>query len=265
VISSRSNTRIKNIRRLHNRKARQQSGLFLIEGLRLVMEAMQMGASLESLIYAPELLISKQGRALVAEQSREGIDCLEVSAAVFRSVAVKDNPQGIAAVVKQQWQTLDDVRPGEALCWIALDGAQDPGNLGSILRTGDAVGAAGVILLGDTTDPYHPTALRASMGAIFAQCLVRADFTAFVKWAKRHDYTLVGAAGDAPTSYRDADYRRPLVLLLGSEREGLSPEQRAACDVLVSLPMVGRSDSVNLAVATGIILYEIFHQRHATG
>ncbi len=258
MISSRSNAQIKNIRSLSRHKARKQSGLFLAEGLRLVTEAVQTGAEIETLVYAPDLLTSENGLALIEEQEQRGIRCLSVTPEVFKSFASKDNPQGIAAVVRQQWTVLENIHPGDELCWVALDAVQDPGNVGTVLRTCDAVGAAGIILLGNSTDPYHPTALRASMGALFSLRIARAEFAEFLEWVRDRGYTLVGAAGDAPTSCREVEYRPPLVLLMGSERKGLSPEQQAECDVLGSIPMVGRSDSLNLAVATGVLLYEIF-------
>jgi TrmH family RNA methyltransferase len=168
-------------------------------------------------------------------------------------------------VVRQHWTLLDEVEPEAGLCWVALDAVQDPGNLGTILRTADAVGAAGIILVGQTTDPYDPGALRASMGSIFSQRLVRADFDQLLSWKDAHDCFLVGTSDAADSEYRDALYDSRLILLMGSERQGLSREQQARCDLVVRIPMAGRSDSLNLAVATGVMLYEIFHQRRSVG
>jgi TrmH family RNA methyltransferase len=260
-ISSLSNTTVKQIRALRLRKERERTGLFFAEGIRIVGEAVAQRAAIERLVVAPELLTSGYGRELVEEWRRQGLALLEVSAAVFASLSLKDGPQGLGAVVRQRWETLDALRPGDELCWVALDAAQDPGNLGTILRTGDAVGAAGLLLLGHAADPHDPVALRASMGAIFAQRLVRTSFAELVRWKTQHGYTLAGTSDAAPTDYQAVRYPRPLVLLMGSEREGLAPEQKAACDVLVSLPMVGRGDSLNLAVATGVLLYELLSQR----
>jgi TrmH family RNA methyltransferase len=140
---------------------------------------------------------------------------------------------------------------------VALVEPADPGNLGTILRTADAVGATGVILLGDATDPYDPAALRASMGAIFAVQLAHASFDEFAAWKRASGAFLVGASDKATADYQDVAYPQPLVLLMGSERQGLSPTQQALCDLMVRLPMCGRSDSLNLAVATGVLLYEL--------
>lgn len=260
IISSLSNPRIKEIRSLRHRQEREQTGLFFIEGIRLVTEAVQLGADIRVLVVAPELLKSQFGQEVVRAEQERGTSCIEVTADVFRSLSVKDGPQGIGAVVRQRWESLDQVRLSNKDYWVALDAAQDPGNIGTIMRTGNAFGSTGLILLGNCADPHDPTALRASMGAIFSQRLVRASFADFVQWKQRYNYSVTGASKAAPYDYREASYRLPLVLLMGSEREGLSSEQQAKCDLMVSVPMVGRSDSLNLAIATGIVLYEIFYQ-----
>ena len=141
-----------------------------------------------------------------------------------------------------------------------LDAVADPGNLGTIMRTADAVGCRGIILLGHSTDPYDPTAVKASMGALFSLELFQSDWQPFAQWQRDHRITLVGTSDHAETDYQAIKYRRPLVLLMGSERHGLSSEMMTACDHLVQIPMVGRSDSLNLAVASAVMLYEIFNQ-----
>jgi TrmH family RNA methyltransferase len=190
---------------------------------------------------------------------------LEVTAEVFRSLSAKEGPQGIGGVIRQRWLPLADADPEEGLCWVALDAVQDPGNLGTVLRTSDAVGAAGVILLGQTTDPHDPGALRASMGAVFTQRLVRAGFDQLLSWKDAHGCSLVGTSDAADAEYREVSYGPRLILLMGSERQGLSREQQAQCDLVVRIPMAGKSDSLNLAVASGVMLYEIFHQRRVMG
>jgi TrmH family RNA methyltransferase len=261
VISSFSNPQIKQIRALRQRKERDATGLFFIEGIRLVGEAVQLHAPIDTLVVAPELLSSDFARSLVEEQTQAGVRLLEVTVDVFASLSGKDGPQGLGAVLRQQWEPLEAVGLEDGLGWVALESVADPGNLGTILRTADAVGCAGVLLLGTSTDPFDPAALRASMGAIFSQRLVRASFAEFVAWKQRHRVAVVGTSGDAAHDYRAVRYQPPLVLLMGSERQGLSDEQQAACDVVVRIPMVGRSDSLNLAVATGVVLYEMFYQR----
>jgi len=141
---------------------------------------------------------------------------------------------------------------------VALDGVQYPGNLGTVLRTAEAVGAEGIVLLDRTADPYDPLAVRASLGALFALPLARADFADLVDWARQHGARLVGTSPRAAIDYRAARYARPLVLVLGGERSGLAPARLDACDEVVRIPMSGRGDSLNLAVAAGLLLYEAY-------
>lgn len=264
MISSRHNPAIKRMRALLQRRERDRTGLFLAEGIRIVTEAVHLNAPVQEIVFAPELLTSQFGQALVQRQAAAGALCTEVSADAFKSIALKERPQGLAAVIRQQWASLADIHPGQELCWIALNEAQDPGNLGTILRTSDATGAGGIILLGQTTDPYDPAAVRASMGALFSQRLIRATFTEFIAWAREQLCAVVGAADAAAIDYQAYTYAAPLALLMGSEQHGLTAEQQAACQTVVRIPMVGASDSLNLAVATSVMLYEVFNQRRAT-
>lgn len=260
AITSPGNPAVKRIRALRQRKERESSGQYFVEGLRIVAEAAQLHAPINMLVVAPELLTSAFGRDLVRQA---GLPVLEVSASVFESLSTKDGPQGIGAVISQRWTPLMELRPADALCWIALVAAQDPGNIGTILRTADAVGAGGLILLEHSADPYDPGAVRASMGALFSLRLTRASMGEFVAWTRVRGISVVGTSDKAAQDYQAIHYHTPLVLLMGSEREGLSAQQAEACDVVARIPMVGRSDSLNLAVATAVMLYEIFSQRRA--
>jgi TrmH family RNA methyltransferase len=264
IISSRANDSIRAIRRLRDRKERERSGRFFAEGIRIVTEAVHAGAPIETVVYAPELLRSEVGREVVRKCETAGAAVLAVTPEVFASLSVKEGPQGLGAVVRARWERLAEAVPAPESCWVALESVADPGNLGTIVRTSDAAGCAGVILLGASTDPYDPTALRASMGSVFALRLARATFAQLVEWAQRHGLQLVGTSGAATTEYRALTYRAPTVLVMGSERNGLSQEQQRACDAVVRIPMIGSADSLNLAVATGIVLYEILHQRLRT-
>lgn len=260
MITSRHNPAIKRIRALLSRRERDRTGLFLVEGIRLVAQALGVRAPVQELIVAPEMLSSAFAWNLVERHAAAGMPCVTVSAGVFQSISVKEHAQGLAAVARQRWARLADISPRRDHRWIALNEAQDPGNLGSILRTSDAVGAEGIILLGATTDPHDPTAIRASMGAIFSQRLVRATFAEFIAWANQQSCSVVGAAGSGAMDYRAYRYTAPFVLLMGSEQHGLTDEQQAACAAVVRIPMIGESDSLNLAVATSVILYEVFDQ-----
>lgn len=261
MITSAANERVKWLRKLHERKTRQETGLFYIEGLRIVAEAIEQGAAVETLVVAPELLRSTFGQQLVAEQQRAGIEVMEVSADIFRRVSLKEGPQGLAAVVQQRWVPLDDVVVADGHTWVALDAVADPGNLGTILRTNDAVGGKGVILLDQSTDPFDPSAARASMGALFAQHLVRATFAEFAAWKQQAAVPVIGTSDSARQDYHGYPYPAGMVLLMGSERQGLQEHHLALCDAVVSIPMLGKSDSLNVAVAAAVILYEILNQR----
>jgi TrmH family RNA methyltransferase len=260
VISSSANATIKAIRHLRQRKSREESGTFYIEGIRLVGQAVDSGAFIETCVVAPGLLSSEYASGLVDQLRDSGAEVLEVTPEVFRGLAMKDNPQGIGAVVHQRWSDLGDITEMLGLGWVALDEIADPGNLGTILRTCDAVGCEGVLLLGDTTDPHDPSAVRASMGAVFSQRLARAAFDDFAAWRKEFAHPLVGTSDQAEQPYRAVSYPTPLVLLMGSERHGLTDAQRAICDAVVRIPMTGTADSLNLAVAMGVVLYEVYHQ-----
>jgi len=215
------------------------------------------GWDVETVIYSPDRLTSEFAQNLLEEQAKRGIRCQPVSADVFDSVAEKENPQGLLAVVRQRGWSFS-LLPPKFHMGVALVSPQDPGNLGTILRTVDAVGADGVFMLEGGVDPYHPTCIRASMGAIFWKPLVQTDFADFVNWALQSGIRLIGTSAKATDDYRDIkNAAQPSVLVLGSEQKGLLPEQAKACEEMVSLPMRGHVSSLNLAVAAGILLYTL--------
>jgi TrmH family RNA methyltransferase len=263
LITSRNNPKIKQTRALLQRRARQEAGLFLVEGIRHVGEAVEAAEAgrvgqIEAIYYAPDLLTSSFGRELVDRQSRRNVPCYATTPEVFASLAEKENPQGLLAVVRPAHILLADLTPENFAWGVALVAPQDPGNIGTILRTIDAVGATGLLLLDGGADPYHPSAVRASMGAIFWSRLAEASFSEFAGWARQHQYAILGTSAHASRDYRSLDaYPRPVILLLGSEREGLTQEQSAVCTGLISLPMRGRVTSLNLAVAAGVLLYDM--------
>jgi TrmH family RNA methyltransferase len=256
---------IAQVRRLQSRAERDRRGLFLADGIRFVARALETGARIETLLMVPEVRRHPFARKLLREAGERGIPNITVTPEVYRSLSLAESPQGFAAVVRQRWETLRQVRPSGTLCWLCLETIRSPGNLGTILRTSDAVGAAGVILLGDGIDPYDPGAVRATMGAVFSQRIVRATFAELAAWKGRHRCLLVGTCPGVGVDYRAVSYARPAVLFMGSERTGLTPEQQALCDVLVRIPMVGSGDSLNVAIASAVMLYEVFSQRNPLG
>jgi RNA methyltransferase, TrmH family len=261
VITSTTNTRIKRIRALRLRKERDDQQLAFVEGIRAVVEAIQVEAPIESLVICEPLLKGQVAWEAVNLARAAGTEVIEVDELVFRTLSKREGPQGIAAVVRQRWESLDEIYPKDGDTWVALEEAADAGNIGTVVRSCDATGADGVILLDHTADPYDPVAMRASTGAVFTKRLVRATFEEFVDWAHVRGLTIVGTAGDATNDYRHADYGTRTAVLMGSERAGLPAERQSVCDRVVSIPMMGRADSLNMAVATALVLYEVLHQR----
>lgn len=254
---------LKEIRKLQEKRTRDQMGLAYIEGNRIVTQALKSNVVIQQCVYAPDLLNSPRSQQTIVDLEQRQIPVTAVSAAAFQKFAIKGSA-GIAAVIQTRSKTLADITPQTGMNWVALDQIANPGNLGAIMRTCDATGCHGLILLGDdTTDPYHPTAIAASMGSLFALQFATASFEEFVAWKRLHALPVVAATGDAPQSYRDFTYPQNSVLLMGSEQKGLTPEQQAACDYTISIPMTGTADSLNLAVATAVILYEMFHQKNS--
>jgi TrmH family RNA methyltransferase len=261
TITSRNNPKIKAARALRDRRARDERGEFLVEGIHQIGAAVEAGAELRAIFYAPAYLRSSFARQLLETLFARGVPCNATTAEVFDSLADRENPQGLLAVASQRQAGLHSLN-GENFPWgVALVSAQDPGNLGAILRTIDAVGASGLLLLEGGVDAYHPAAVRASLGAIFWRPVVAASFAEFAAWARRGGYTVYGTSAHASLDFREVErFARPSILLLGGEREGLSAEQAAACDQVLRLPMHGHVTSLNLAVATGVLLYSILER-----
>ncbi|HUI89866.1 MAG TPA: RNA methyltransferase [Anaerolineales bacterium] len=249
-ITSPSNPLIKKVRALRQRKARIEAGLFIVEGLHHVGEALEAGWEIDSILYSPDVLTSGFGRDLISGYESK---LQSVSVQVMKSLADKENPQGIIAVAHQrstQLAALKSLQVG-----VAVVSPQDPGNVGTILRTLDAVGAEVLFLLDGGVDPYHPTSVRASMGTIFWKPIVQTSFAEFINWARDLGCQLIATSAHSQRDYLELSPDQPWVLVLGGEQKGLSAEQIQACHLSVSLPMRGRASSLNLAVAAGILLY----------
>ena len=262
LITSLSNPLIKQARSLRQKKARSESGLFLVEGIHPVGEAIEAGWDVKSVLFAPELLTSHFAKDLL---SRQFFEAQPVSAQVMESLAGKENPQGIIAIVRQKETHFSDIALLEKS--VALVSPQDPGNVGTILRTLDAVGADALFLLesqrnaGGSVELYHPTVIRASMGTIFWKPVIQSSFEQFIQWARQGTHQLIGTSAHGDVDYRTLIPQSPWILVLGNEQKGLSAEQMKACDVTVSMPMKGRVSSLNLAVAAGILLYQFTEKK----
>ncbi len=257
LITSLTNDTVKAVRALHMRKEREQSGRFLAEGLKFIGEALDQGL-------APRLLLVGQDarphplldRARAETLTADG-EVVVVTHAILSKVSRKENPQTVLGVFDQAYVGLDAIEPTTAPAWVALEHVRDPGNLGAIIRTVDAAGAGGVILIGDCCDPFSTEAVRATMGSVFAVQIARASLEDFLAWRDRWPGSVIGTRLDAAHGYRDAPVRAPVLILMGNEQAGLSDRLAAACDVNVKIPMRGRADSLNLAIATGIMLYAV--------
>ena len=254
AVTSLTNPTVKAVRALHLRKEREESGLFLAEGLKIIAEAVELGYAPSILLYGPDAGHPLLRKAIAATEAAGG-EVIEVTPGILEKVSRRDNPQMVIGVFPQVFAPLDALEPASAACWVALDRVRDPGNLGTVIRTADAAGCGGVILVGDCCDPYSVEAVRATMGSVFAVKIARAGAAEFLAWRKRWPGSVVGTLLSAAVDYRAADYRRPVMVLMGNEQAGLPPDLAAACDVTVKIPMRGRADSLNLSVATGIMIY----------
>ena len=257
--------RIRSLQLLRDEHERSKSGRFLAEGVRFVATAVHFGASIETVILAPDLAKLPLAHQLAHKLHQGGAALYIVSTAVFHSLSVAAEPQGIAIVIRQNFLTLSAVDPRKGLCWIALEGVKNPGNLGTTLRSAEAVGAAGLILIDAAADPYHPVCVRASMGSLFSLSIVRTTARQFKTWKKETGITLVGTSPAGDYDYRDAPFNKPAILLMGSERKGMTAGAQSLCDYTVKIPMSGATDSLNLGVAASILLYEVLRRDSAEG
>lgn len=257
VITGFSNPTVKFVRSLRDKKHRKREQRFLAEGLRLLTDAREGGR-------VPEILLMAQGREPhplldVLEQTVTvaGGDVLELPEDLLAKVTGKDNPQAVAGVFAE-WDTgLATIDRHAAPIWLVAQAMRDPGNLGTMLRTADAVGAGGLILLDDCADPFSVEAVRASMGAIFTQRLAQARWDDFIGWLRAGEGQLVAASLREAVPYRGAPYAAPCFVMVGNESRGLPEDYEMACDLRVTMPMKGRADSLNAAVAGAVLAYEV--------
>jgi TrmH family RNA methyltransferase len=262
-ITSLANPLVKEIRALQQKKQRDESGLFIAEGQKLVRDAIDGGWRVEMLAYAAASASEPTIGALAAETKAGGGTVLEVSSQVLEKITRRENPQNVIGVFRQRFAS--EAAIGSDGIWVALDRVRDPGNLGTIIRTADAAGVKGVALAGAHCDPFGLEAVRATMGSIFHVPLAKTNDDGLIAQARKHGARLIGThLTAAAIDYRDADYRQPLMLLMGNEQQGLTEKLSAACDALVRIPMRGKADSLNLAVSTGLMIYEALRKRSDT-
>ena len=256
-ITSFSNETVKRLRALRDKKARKAEGLFLAEGLRILAEARDSGRLPEIIAYAPAGGVHPLAAEIIAAAEAQGADVIETTPDILSKMSGKENPQAILGAYRQPDTSLAAINRSAAPLWIVAQALRDPGNLGTILRTGDAVGAGGLILLDDSADPFSVEAVRASMGAIFTQQVATARWDEFVPWLRSGPGQLAGTSLNTDSDYLDATYEQPCFLLIGNESQGLPAEYEAECDLLVKMPMLGKADSLNAAVAAAVMAFHV--------
>ena len=257
-VTSLSNPLVKDIKALALKKFRDQQSAFLAEGLKLIIDALDLGWSIKTLVFAKSAIGQPLVEKVAARTVAAGGLVLEVSEKVLTAITRRDNPQMVVGVFAQRYMPLKDVRPTGNDVWVALDRVRDPGNLGTVIRTADAVGAKGIILVGETTDPFSIETVRATMGSVFAVPVVKSSPEAFLAWRRTFPGLVVGTHLKGAVDYRSIDYSsKPVLLLMGNEQQGLPDGLAESCDRLLRIPQAGRADSLNLAVATGVMLFEI--------
>lgn len=258
-ITAFSNPLVKEVAKLRDKKHRRREGLFMAEGLRILTEAREAG-------FLPRLLFFAAGErhrlldALIAETEAAGGEAIETIPDILHKLSGKENPQIVIGVYPAFDTSLSRIDRDSAPIWIVAQALRDPGNLGTILRTGDAVGAGGLILVDECVDPFSVEAVRASMGALFTQRIATAPWDEFLPWLRSGPGELIGTSLNASQDYQQPSYRKPAFILIGNEAQGLPPAYEAECDTLVKIPMAGKADSLNAAVATAIMAYEVINQ-----
>lgn len=248
------------IRRLRLRSVRDRTGLHYVEGFRVVLQALDAQVPIDTLLYSEILARNPAVQKKVRLSRRAGTRVVRVTPEEFRSVSETHRASGIGAILRQHWTPLDRVDPREGLCWVAVRFLRSPGNLGTLLRTAEAVGAGGAIFLGDVADPFDPNVVRASMGGLFNLKLVRASIEGFASWSRLHGCRVLGTSPSAADAYTQVPVDPPLVVLFGEERAGLSEEELEACTHRARIPIAGRADSLNVGVAAGVMLYEVLRR-----
>lgn len=257
TITGFSNPTVKVLRSLRDKKHRKSEGKFLAEGLRLLTDARESGRLPEMLVMADVRDEHPLLEALVTEVDKAGGEIIETSPEILSKITGKDNPQAVLGVFAEFDTSLAALDRTSAPIWLVVQALRDPGNLGTMLRTGDAVGAGGLILIDDCADPFSAEAVRASMGAVFTQAIAQAPWGEFIAWLRDGEGQLVAASLREAVPYRGAPYQAPCFILVGNESRGLPEEYEAACDLRVTLPMRGRADSLNAAVAGAVLAYEV--------
>ncbi|QIK79783.1 RNA methyltransferase [Sphingomonas piscis] len=256
-ITSFSNDTVKRLRSLRDKKARRSEGLFLAEGLRIIAEARDEGHLPEIVAYSSAGGVHPLAQEIIAAAEANGADVIETTPEILTKMSGKDNPQMLLGAFRQPDVALAKVDRGRSPLWLVAQALRDPGNIGTILRTGDAVGAGGLILIDDCADPFSVEAVRASMGALFTQQIAAARWPEFLAWLRNGEGQLVGTSLKTEHDYLGVTYEKPCFLLIGNEQQGLPADYEPECDLLVKISMSGRADSLNAAIAAAVMAFQV--------
>jgi TrmH family RNA methyltransferase len=258
-ITAFSNPLVKEVRALREKKGRRRQGMFMAEGLRILTEAREAGR-LPAILFYAEGTRHPLLDLLVAEVEAAHGDVIETDAEILHKLSGKENSQTVLGIYRAFDTSLERIDRGSAPLWIVAQALRDPGNLGTILRTADAVGAGGLILVDDCVDPFSTEAVRASMGALFTRRVAAATWPEFLAWLRCGEAQLIGTSLRAELDYQEPRYAPPAFIMVGNEAQGLPQAYEAECDLLVKMPMLGKADSLNAAVATAVMAYEVINQ-----
>jgi TrmH family RNA methyltransferase len=258
-ITAFSNPLVKEVRALREKKGRRRQRMFVAEGLRILTEAREAGRLPAILFYAEGTRHPLLASLVEAVEAAHG-DVIETTPDILHKLSGKENPQTVLGVYRAFDTSLSALDRSAAPLWIVAQALRDPGNLGTILRTGDAVAAGGLILVDDCVDPFSVEAVRASMGALFTQRVATATWAEFLPWLRSGPGQLIGTSLKAELDYQEPRYAPPAFILVGNEAQGLPEAYETECDLLVKMPMLGKADSLNAAVATAVMAYEVINQ-----
>ncbi len=260
IISS-ANPRIKEIVRLRERKHAEGENLIVIEGVRIIETAIEAGIHIREVFFTDHFGARKEGRAILKKLVGKGVNIVATTEHLLNKITDTETPQGIAAVVSYKISSLENLPMVQNPLYTVADGVREPGNLGTIVRISDAAGADAVILLEETCDALNSKAVRASAGSLFHIPVVRAGSEAFVKWLHSRGVILTATSKDADVSVFDAKLDGPVALAFGNEARGVSSVIRKAADLSLKIPIYGKAESINVALASAVCIYEAARQR----
>lgn len=261
-IASLQNPKIKQVVKLRDRRDRDESDLFLIEGFRELSRAVASNRKMEQLFYCPEFFLGVNENALIDTLSHQGTELFRCAPSVFQKISYRDRPDGLLAVAKQAHLKLSDLETlKKNPLFIVAEAIEKPGNLGTMLRSADGSGADGLILSDRCTDLHNPNVVRSSVGTLFTIPVIETTNQEALRWLKKHNIAIVAATPQAKALYTQVDLTGPIAIVVGTEQLGLSDFWLSQADIQVRIPMLGIADSLNVATATTLLLYEVVRQR----